>query len=256
VARLDDWFLAVQLLMDWDDRKNYSAEIVEQTLTKFLDNDAKKHRITPRLTSELFLRGILRTLWDVDRLLKVMNPGDDLKRFARSPLVLSILRVMAYECMWMPTGTARTVVQSAVDLMEKCSLSAKSEREWISGAVSRMWLSFEKSHLDWERKRRAREEEKRRKKREQAAAGGEQPEGAAGVVAADDQSSPAAAVVAARPKGGAVNVRPETRLRLNSQGNAATNNKKATGNASQGAAGGLVTDRQETACCIRRCSRK
>ncbi|CAE8616832.1 unnamed protein product, partial [Polarella glacialis] len=92
--RLEDWFLAVHLLLSWDDQQTISASDMEQFLSKFLENDAKfKHRIEPRLTSELFLRGMLRTIWDIDRVLRAVNPTEELKQVtAKSPMVLSILR--------------------------------------------------------------------------------------------------------------------------------------------------------------------
>merc|ERR1719343_1031955 len=90
---------------------------------------------------------------------------------------------MAYEFMWMPTGTVGMARQSAVDLMEKCALSGKADRDWISSAVSRMRNSFAKTHEDWEKKRRQREE---RKRAERAGFGGD-----------DDVDK----VLAARPKG-------------------------------------------------------
>lgn len=201
--RLEDWFLAVQLLLNWDDQKTISAEHMEQFLERFLQNDAKsKHRITPRLTSEIFLRGILRTLWDIDRLLQLANPGDELKRFtANSPLLLSILRVMTYEFMWMPTGTVRMAQQSATDLIEKCKTVGKSDRDWILVSVGRMRNSFEQTHQDWERKRTAREERKRREREENASGGalvGVPPVGLLAVPAARPKG--AAAVLAAQPK--------------------------------------------------------
>ncbi|CAJ1445183.1 unnamed protein product, partial [Effrenium voratum] len=144
--RLEDWILAVNLLLSWDDQKTISAAEMEGFLSRFLEYDAKvKYRITPRLTSEIFLRGILRTLWDIDRLLRVMNPGEELKMVtAKSPLVLSILRVMAYEFMWTPNCTPRGAREGARDLMERVSLSVKADREWITDAMIRMGEAFEK----------------------------------------------------------------------------------------------------------------
>mmetsp|Transcript_43722 Transcript_43722/g.94197 ORF Transcript_43722/g.94197 Transcript_43722/m.94197 type:complete len:259 (-) Transcript_43722:184-960(-) len=136
---------------------------MEKRLTRFLKEDAtRKHRITPRPTTEIFLRGVLRTLWDIDRLLKLVNPDDELTKFTReSPLVLSILRVMAYEYMWLPPSTEKSARQGVQELMEKCALSGKSDRDWITEAVLRMRQCFDKSQEDWEKNRRAREERKR-----------------------------------------------------------------------------------------------
>lgn len=152
--RLEDWILAVNLLLSWDDQKTISAAEMEEFLSRFLEYDAKvKYRITPRLTSEIFLRGILRTLWDIDRLLRVMNPGEELKMVtAKSPLVLSILRVMAYELMWTPNCTSQGAKEGARDLMEKVNLSVKADRDWITDAMNRMGEAFEKAHNDWDKK--------------------------------------------------------------------------------------------------------
>lgn len=203
-VRLEDWYLAVQLLMDYDDRKTYTADDMEKKLGTFLETERKEQRIQTRVTSEIFLRGVLRTLWDIDRLLRVVNPGDDLARYAKSPVVLSILRVMAYELMWMPGGTLRQAAESAGDLMEKCNLSLRAEREWISSAVQRMRSSFEKSHQDWDRKRRAREEKKQTEKEQAANAPSAGPKGKAATcaVGAKRQRREGQAVAAA--VGGAV----------------------------------------------------
>ncbi|CAE7777304.1 unnamed protein product [Symbiodinium sp. CCMP2456] len=171
-SRLEDWTLAVNLLLSWDDQKTISAADMEEFLSKFLEYDAKvKHRITPRLTSEIFLRGILRTLWDIDRLLRFMNPGDELKMVtAKSPMVLSILRVMAYEFMWTPSCTPRGAKEGARDLMERVNVSVKADRDWITDAMVRMGEAFEKAHNAWDRKHAAAKEKKRRERAEAAAA--------------------------------------------------------------------------------------
>ncbi|CAK0880088.1 unnamed protein product, partial [Prorocentrum cordatum] len=47
--RLEDWFLAVQLLLGWDDQKTTSAQEMEKALSEFLDGEARsKHHVTPR----------------------------------------------------------------------------------------------------------------------------------------------------------------------------------------------------------------
>jgi len=170
-SRLEDWILAVNLLLNWDDQKTISAAEMDENLTKFLEADAKsKYRITPRLTSEIFLRGILRTLWDIDRLLRFMNPGEELKMVtAKSPMVLSILRVMAYEFMWTPNCTPKGACQGARDLMERVSVAVKADREWITNAMVRMGEAFEKVHNAWDRKHAAAKEKKRREREQQAA---------------------------------------------------------------------------------------
>merc|ERR1719412_3172601 len=89
---------------------------------------------------------------------------------ANSPLMLSILRVVTFELMWVPTGTVRMAQQIATDLMEKCNMAGKADRDWISGAVGRMRAAFEKTHQDWERKQRARQERKRRELEEMTTA--------------------------------------------------------------------------------------
>ncbi|CAE7284642.1 unnamed protein product [Symbiodinium natans] len=171
-SRLEDWILAVNLLLSWDDQKTISAADMEEFLSKFLEYDAKvKYRITPRLTSEIFLRGILRTLWDIDRLLRFMNPGDELKMVtAKSPMVLSILRVMAYEFMWTPSCTPRGAKEGARDLMERVNVSVKADRDWITDAMVRMGEAFEKAHNAWDKKHAAAKEKKRRERAEAAAA--------------------------------------------------------------------------------------
>jgi len=184
--RLEDWYLAVQLLLARDSKKTYTADDLEATLTQFLEVEAKKFHITPRLASELFLRGLLRTLWDVDRMLRAMNPGEELTNFAKDPLVLSILRVMAYELMWSPTGQDMAV-RGVEDLMDKCTLAMKFEKSWISAAVTRMRDGFEKAHADWDRKREAHRKSKLRARDE----------------ADDAEGDPHGPVPAARPKGGA-----------------------------------------------------
>lgn len=166
--KMEDWFLAVELLKGWDDKKSCTAEDMEQTISKFFRDDAKKFRISPRLSTEIFLRGMLRTLWDIDRLLRDMNPGEDLKRYTKSPLVLSTLRVCAYELMWTPSGTVRMAVQGATDLMKKAGVNFKTEQDFISGAVARMMKAFDRGHQEWDRKKEIREERKRREKAEQA----------------------------------------------------------------------------------------
>merc|ERR1719247_2704294 len=139
---------------------------MEESLAKFLLDDAKKWRISPRLSSEIFLRGMLRTLWDIDRLLRDMNPGEDLKRYTKSPLVLSTLRVCAYELMWTPSGTVREAVQGANDLIKKAGVSFKTEQEFVSSSVARMMKAFDKGHQEWDTKRKMREETKQREKAE------------------------------------------------------------------------------------------
>merc|ERR1712194_239284 len=121
----------------------------------------KESRSRPRIASEIFLRGVLRTLWDIDKLLRANNDVDELTKYAKSPMVLSVLRVMAYEFMWMPSGNVRTAVHSVTELMDRCRLEITSERDWICSAVVRLSKSFEKSHQDWEKKKRVREEKKR-----------------------------------------------------------------------------------------------
>lgn len=165
--KLETWYLAVELLKGWDDKTSCTAEGMEQTLSRFLQDDAKQfHRITPRLSTEIFLRGMLRTLWDIDRLLRDMNPGEDLKRYTKSPLVLSTLRVCAYELMWTPSGTVREAVQGANDLMKKAGVSFKTEQEFVSSSVARMMKAFDKGHQEWDTKRKMREENKQREKAE------------------------------------------------------------------------------------------
>lgn len=176
--RLEDWYLAVQLLLARDSKKTYTADDLEATLTQFLEVEAKKFHITPRLASELFLRGLLRTLWDVDRMLRAMNPGEELTNFAKDPLVLSILRVMAYELMWSPTGQDMAV-RGVGDLMDKCTLAMKFEKSWISAAVTRMRDGFEKAHADWDRKREAHRKSKLRARDEADDAEGDPHGGAA-----------------------------------------------------------------------------
>merc|ERR1712039_957977 len=128
---------------------------------KFLDEARGKHRISPQLSSEIFLRGILRTLWDIDRLLRTANPGDELKQFTKSsPLVLSILRVMVYEFMWLPKSSVRVAQRNVAVLMEKCGSLEKADSDFITDAVSRMKRNFEKTHRDLDAKRKAREEKK------------------------------------------------------------------------------------------------
>ncbi|CAJ1374319.1 unnamed protein product [Effrenium voratum] len=205
--RLEDWILAVNLLLSWDDQKTISAAEMEGFLSRFLEYDAKvKYRITPRLTSEIFLRGILRTLWDIDRLLRVMNPGEELKMVtAKSPLVLSILRVMAYEFMWTPNCTPRGAREGARDLMERVSLSVKADREWITDAMIRMGEAFEKAHNDWDKKHQAAKEKKRRERAQQAAAaagGGDLTAGGAKVKLADNAKAAKAARAQGRKKEG------------------------------------------------------
>lgn len=160
-ARLEDWYLAVQLLLDHNDRKALSAQEMEDKLSKFLSSDAAVRNTRPRLASELFLRGILRNFWDIDKLLGKVNPGDELQRYARSPMVLSILRVMAYELMWLPNSSVPAAKQSVEELMEKCELRFNHEKDWISSAVTRLCKSFERSHQDSDRKVKLREERKR-----------------------------------------------------------------------------------------------
>eukprot|EP00913_Durusdinium_trenchii_P009886 g9279.t1 len=152
---------------------------------------SKKYRLRLEdLQFEIFLRGILRTLWDIDRLLRpmlselhkksqctvilqlpgVMNPGEELKMVtAKSPLVLSILRVMAYEFMWTPNCAARGAKEGARDLMERVSLSVKADRDWITDAMIRMGEAFEKAHNDWDKKHAAAKEKKRRQRADKAA---------------------------------------------------------------------------------------
>ncbi|CAK8997801.1 unnamed protein product [Durusdinium trenchii] len=195
--RLEDWILAVNLLLSWDDQKTISAADMEEFLSRFLEYDAKvKYRITPRLTSEIFLRGILRTLWDIDRLLRVMNPGEELKMVtAKSPLVLSILRVMAYEFMWTPNCAARGAKEGARDLMERVSLSVKADRDWITDAMIRMGEAFEKAHNDWDKKHAAAKEKKRRQRADKAAraaGGGDLAAGGAKVKLAENAKAKAA----------------------------------------------------------------
>lgn len=75
-----------------------------------------------------------------------MNPGEELKMVtAKSPLVLSILRVMAYELMWTPNATVQGAKEGARDLMERVSLGVKADRDWISDAMTRMGEAYEKA---------------------------------------------------------------------------------------------------------------
>eukprot|EP00927_Polykrikos_kofoidii_P083634 TRINITY_DN8614_c2_g1_i1.p1 TRINITY_DN8614_c2_g1~~TRINITY_DN8614_c2_g1_i1.p1 ORF type:complete len:1120 (-),score=309.02 TRINITY_DN8614_c2_g1_i1:81-3047(-) len=160
--KLDDWYLAVQMLLDYDDRKSYSAADMEQKLTSFLQAERKEHNVSTRATSEIFLRGILRALWDIDRLLRLASNVDELGRYAKSPVVLSILRVMAYELMWVPGGASSNASRNAVELVEKCNLPLRNERDWICGAVARMSDGFDRSHQEWERKRKARDDKRQK----------------------------------------------------------------------------------------------
>ena len=98
--------------------------------------------------------------------------------------VLSILRVMAYELMWSPTGQDMAV-RGVEDLMDKCTLAMKFEKSWISAAVTRMRDGFEKAHADWDRKREAHRKSKLRARDE----------------ADDAEGDPHGPVPAARPKG-------------------------------------------------------
>jgi len=159
--RLEDWFLAVKLLLTWDDTKNFSAEDMEQKMGKFLLEDAQKFRIAARLSTELFIRGVLRAIWDIDRLLRQTNPGNDLKRYSKNSSVLSVLRVLAFELMFTPSITARAIVNAAHQLMDMCGMNLRAERQWISEAVSRMRNSFEKGHQEIDKKRKSQEEKKK-----------------------------------------------------------------------------------------------
>jgi len=188
--RLEDWFLAVQLLMSWDDRKTNTAESMEQSLKQFMEVDAKKHCTSPRRTSEIFLRGMVRTLFDIDRILRAMNPGDELKGVAKNSTALSILRVLAYDLMWSPGGTVHTAVQGAIDLMERCNLDSKADREWVSEAAKRMRITFEMSHSDWDKKWKAKEE--KRSQRQQVSKADEAPTIASSPSAGAASSSAAA----------------------------------------------------------------
>lgn len=172
--RLEDWFLAVHLLLSWDDQKMIAAKQMEETLSRFLKDAWSKFRVSPRLSTEIFLRGLLRTLWDIDRLLRGVIEKEELSKFTReSPLVLSLLRVLVYEFMWLPSSTTRVAQQSAADLMERCGLQSKADRDWIMNAAALMRAAFDKHHENWEKKQHMREE----RKRAEAAAMGEDGDG-------------------------------------------------------------------------------
>merc|ERR1719480_97320 len=81
--------------------------------------------------------------------------------------------------------------------MERCALAMKSERAWITGAVSRMRNTFEKVHLNWDRRQKANKESKQ--KRADEAANAETAAGEPGVPAAARKRRAATPVVEARP---------------------------------------------------------
>lgn len=172
-SKLEDWYLAVHLLLRWDDQKSISALEMEDFLSKFLEGDAEqKYSIVPRTSSWIFLRGVLRTLWDIDRILRNVNHDqeEELKRVtASNPLLLSILRVLAYELMWMPEGDMKQVEQDAEDLVRKCQLAENEDRDWILKAVVRMRVDFDKASKDWERRKRHLEQRKRRERDDEEA---------------------------------------------------------------------------------------
>lgn len=175
--KLDNWFLAVQLLLNWDDQKTMSASEMEELLSRFLEDQAKQQfGIAPQTSSGIFLRGVLRNLWDIDRFIRLVNSDqeEELKRItAANPWVLSILRVLAYELMWMPEGDVKTVKDETADLMQQCKLSANEDRDWLLEAVVRMRKDFDNASKDWARRARQMEQRKRRK-REDKKSGGEE----------------------------------------------------------------------------------
>ena len=131
--RLEDWYLAVQLLLARDSKKTYTADDLEATLTQFLEVEAKKFHITPRLASELFLRGLLRTLWDVDRMLRAMNPGEELTNFAKDPLVMWGHLTMSSGSVWPGNMLLRT--PDSRPMYSRLDPSASAQHFWLHLSV-------------------------------------------------------------------------------------------------------------------------
>merc|ERR1719247_2568778 len=120
---------------------------MEDSLNEFLQTDARRHGVTPMRDTEIFLRGLLRNLWDIDRLVRVMNPADELERFSKNTLVLSVLRVMTYEMLW-STRDVKWFGDMTNKLTERCGGLVKGDRDWIEEAIVRMKGHFLKQQLE------------------------------------------------------------------------------------------------------------
>lgn len=145
----DDRLLGVSLLMSWELGSRCSADDLESHLGTFLSRESP-----PRRDSEIFLRGLLRNLSDIDRLLRTLNPTADLERVSKDKVALSVLRTLTYELMWSQRD-ARWFEETTDDLIERCgeywaALPSEADTDWIACAMVRMKAAVLKVQSDWD----------------------------------------------------------------------------------------------------------
>eukprot|EP00397_Hematodinium_sp_SG-2012_P016174 GEMP01016493.1.p1 GENE.GEMP01016493.1~~GEMP01016493.1.p1 ORF type:complete len:367 (+),score=80.21 GEMP01016493.1:164-1264(+) len=171
----DAWFLGVNFLTSLDNAKQYTDNEMADTLNAFL-RDRKSgadtsHNTTP-VTKDTFsmaeinLRSLVASLDTVDAHVRALaGRVEELKTYARSPLFLSILRVIGHACMFADLGCGALQVELNADgtddsgggrgheqkerlvsgseaLVDKCNLAVKAEREWIVQACRRMCEAY------------------------------------------------------------------------------------------------------------------
>lgn len=142
-----EWLLAVRLLMSLDLRRRASAEDLEKSIAAFLAQGGSRQ--IPDV--EIFLRGVARNVWDIDRLLQELNPEDELRRMERNPLALSVLRTLTHELMWSVESTEWFECM-ARQLTNQCSLVQRADRDCIVRALVRMKEQMLRTQSEWDAK--------------------------------------------------------------------------------------------------------
>lgn len=151
---LDEWFLGVHLLTSRSCfrqmKREASTDGAEVDVAAFLEDALQRHSIAPRRDLEIFLRALVRNLWDVDRLLHEMNSEDELRQVERDFLVLGVVRTVTHELLW-SSRDAAWFGEMVGRLAERCEL-AREDGEWISSAVMGMKKQLLARQLEWEAK--------------------------------------------------------------------------------------------------------
>lgn len=154
--RLHNHLLGVDLLKGYDDQKTTSAEEMEEHLSAFFLQRERK-----QVTSEIFCRGILRAIGDVDRLLRSSSKKEHIDKVTGlGKQNLSIIRVLSYELMWVPKPDFRWVSDIAKSLMDKLNVQ-NEEQKVITDSLKHMWLHFVGAHRKWDENQKQRAEKKK-----------------------------------------------------------------------------------------------
>mmetsp|Transcript_105542 Transcript_105542/g.293877 ORF Transcript_105542/g.293877 Transcript_105542/m.293877 type:complete len:273 (+) Transcript_105542:107-925(+) len=155
---LDELFLGVQFLMSreesWVLDNRPLPDNFEASLSTFLQREVPQRAASlPTWRDlEVLLRGLVRNLQDIDRLLRSMNPSSELRRIEHKPLALSMLRVVMYELLWTPRSAA-WLAELARCLAERCiPRCTPADAEWIAQAAVRMHGQLLQRQQEWEAK--------------------------------------------------------------------------------------------------------